>query len=132
MWFLRLAEFRGKNGNFRHSGEQIQKGDNYKWLWFGWDDNTLENGIVLEANGKDQISYTFENCEVAVKIFIEENTTICELVQSKIKLNENGEPATYLGCNSGWSFFMCNLKSILEGGIDLRNKNEKLTNLINA
>jgi hypothetical protein len=33
---------------------------------------------------------------------------------------------------SGWSFFMVNLKSILENGYDLRNKNEELKNVITA
>jgi hypothetical protein len=131
-WFLRLAEFRSQNGNFRHSGEQLKKGDSYKWLWHGWNDEMEGIGAILHANGKDQFSFSFEGCEVYVKIYTEENCTICELVQSKIASDASGTPSTYLGCSSGWSFFLCNLKSILEGGIDLRNKNENLTNLINA
>jgi hypothetical protein len=131
-WFLRSAEFRGVNGNFRHSGEQIKKGDEYKWLWFGSGDETVETGEVLNVNGKDQISFTFEGCEVLVKIYIEAHNTICELVQSKISVDEKSKISTYLGCSSGWSFFMTNMKSILEGGIDLRNRNEKLSNVINT
>lgn len=131
-WFLRTAEFRGVNGNFRHSGEQIMKGDEYKWHWFGWGDDTVETGEVLNANGSDQISFSFEGCIVHVNIYIEERSIICELVQSKISTDEKSKISTYLGCRSGWSFFMTNLKSILEGGIDLRNKNDKLSNLINA
>lgn len=131
-WFLRQADFRSQNGNFRHFREQIQKGDTYKWLWYGWDDETSETGEILSTNGVDQITFSFEKCEVEVKIYLEEDTTICELTQSKIATDEKSKVNTYMGCRSGWSFFMCNLKSILEGGIDLRNKNENLTNLINA
>ena len=131
-WFLRKAEFRAENGNFRHSGEQLRKEDQFKWHWFGWDDDTVEHGEILEANGKDSLSFTFEQCEVIVKIYDEGNTTICELSQVNIATDEKAKTSIYIGCKSGWSFFMCNLKSLLEGGIDLRNKNEKLTNLINA
>jgi len=131
-WFLKLAEFRSTNGNFRHSGEQLQKGDSYRWLWYGCNDGAEETGEVLEANGNDQISFSFEGAEVHIKIYKEEDVTICQLIQNKIALDKNGTPTSYLGCSSGWSFFMCNLKSILEGGLDLRNKNENLKNTINA
>jgi hypothetical protein len=32
----------------------------------------------------------------------------------------------------GWVFYLANLKSFPEGGIDLRNKNEKLKSVINS
>jgi hypothetical protein len=38
----------------------------------------------------------------------------------------------HLGCKTGWTFYLANLKSLMEGGIDLRNKNEKIQRVINA
>ncbi len=38
----------------------------------------------------------------------------------------------FIECGKGWTFYMTNLKSILEGGIDLRNKIESVKNVINA
>ena len=38
----------------------------------------------------------------------------------------------HIGCKTGWTFYMANMKSMLEGGIDLRNKNEKIQNVITA
>jgi hypothetical protein len=33
---------------------------------------------------------------------------------------------------TGWTFYLANLKSVLEGGLDLRNKNARLQRLVNA
>lgn len=32
----------------------------------------------------------------------------------------------------GWTFYLTNLKSILEGGFNLRNKNNKLGDVVNT
>lgn len=44
------------------------------------------------------------------------------------------DPARNLlvGCGEGWVFYLANLKSILEGGIDLRNKNDAIRNVLNS
>jgi hypothetical protein len=36
-----------------------------------------------------------------------------------------------LGCSNGWAFYLHNLKSVYEGGLDLRNKDPKLGVMIN-
>jgi hypothetical protein len=38
----------------------------------------------------------------------------------------------FIECGKGWTFYMTNLKSILEGGIDLSNKNMSMQNVINS
>lgn len=38
----------------------------------------------------------------------------------------------HIGCQMGWSFYLANLKSLYEGGIDLRYKKEKFTQVINS
>lgn len=37
-----------------------------------------------------------------------------------------------LSCKTGWTSYLANLKSVLEGGIDPRNKNEQLKAVINS
>jgi len=55
-----------------------------------------------------------------------------ELTQSQIPLDDHSRMSYYVGCTRGWTFYLANLKSILEGGIDLRNKNNKLLHVINT
>jgi hypothetical protein len=38
----------------------------------------------------------------------------------------------HVGCKAGWTFYLANLKSILEGGIDMRNKKTRLKEMLNS
>ncbi len=132
-WFLRLSEYKKPGGSLRADDEPAQKGDGYKWRWYGWSDETTEEGIVLDCNGKDFFKFSFGNagnCTVTIK---EENgTTIVELMQDEIPADETGMHQWHLGCKTGWTFYLANLKSLLEGGIDLRNRDEELKNVVNS
>lgn len=132
-WFLRLGEFYKPDGSLRSSTEYVQKADTYKWLWHGWPDETVEHGEILDCNGKDFFKFSFGkagNCSVTIK---EENgQTIVELTQDEIPDNDQGKHYWHLGCKTGWTFYLANLKSLLEGGIDLRNRDEGLKNVINS
>ena len=132
-WFLRLSEYKKPDDVLRKNNEPVQTGDTYKWLWHGWPDDVKEEGSILNCNGKNFIKFSFGkagNCSVSIK---EENdVTIVELVQDEIPDDEQGKQYWHLGCKTGWIFYLANLKSLLEGGIDLRNKNELLKNVINS
>ena len=132
-WFLRVAEFTMPNGGMRDHTAAIQAGDRYRWLWHGYDEATVERGLIEGANGRDSLQFTFAGrCLVSVNMTIEEGLTIVELRQENIPVDEDSRANYHLGCMTGWTFYLANLKSILEGGIDLRNKNEKLRKLVNA
>lgn len=132
LWFLRLAEFTSPQGNVRGRFEKIEQGDTYKWLWHGYDDNSVEYGEVLVADGSI-FRFTFGKagiCTVSVREVAGEN--VIELLQEQIPVDEKGKQYYHIGCQAGWTFYFANLKSILEGGIDLRNRNEQLRNMINS
>jgi len=132
-WFLRLSEYKKPNGTICGNKEQVEKGDGYKWLWHGWPDETVEHGTILDCNGKDFFKFSFGkagNCAVTIKK--EEGETIVELVQDNIPTDEQGMHYWHLGCKTGWTFYLANMKSLYEGGIDLRNRNEKLQEVINS
>ncbi len=132
-WFLRLAEFTKPSGILRDKNEFVQQGDKYKWLWFGYDDSVVEEKEILEANDNDVLRFSFSGgCIVTVSIKEEAGETICELVQQMPMNNESEQRYFFIECGKGWTFYMTNLKSILEGGIDLRNKNAAIQNVINA
>ena len=132
-WFLRLSEYKKADGNLRDRADYVQQGDSYRWRWHGWPDEVTEEGSVLECNGKDLFKFSFGkagNCAVTIKK--EDGETIVELVQDQIPDDEQGRHYWHLGCKTGWTFYLANLKSLLEGGIDLRNRNENLKNVINS
>ncbi len=132
-WFLRMSEYKSSGGELRKKNEAVQKGDTYGWRWHGWSDEVMETGTVLECNGKDYFKFSFGkagNCTVTIK---NENIhTIVELLQENIPDDDYGKHHWHVGCKTGWTFYLANLKSLCEGGIDLRNKHEQLQNMLNA
>ncbi len=57
---------------------------------------------------------------------------IVELVQYEIPVDEQGQVYCHNGCTKGRLFYLTNLKSILEDGVDFRNKNAGLKYVINS
>ena len=132
-WFLRVGEFKKEDGSLRGEEEIIKKGDSYKWLWYGYPDDTVEHGEILDCNSRDYLKFSFGkagNCAVTIKQ--EQGITIVELVQDNIPTDEKGMQYYHVGCKTGWTFYLANLKSLYEGGIDLRNRNEKLQEMLNS
>jgi uncharacterized protein YndB with AHSA1/START domain len=131
-WFLRRADFRGPDGQNRQGDEHVLKGDRYTWYWHGWPDETREQGEILNANGADMLAFSFGkagNCAVRIVPFRDER--IVELTQENIPVDEAGKRTWHIGCKTGWTFYMANLKSILEGGIDLRNRDLETGEFLN-
>lgn len=132
-WFLRLSEFTKPDNTLRNSDEFIKKDDTYRWLWHGYGDDMEERGTILEANGTDQIKFTFAGtCVVTISIKAEQETNVVELWQENIPTDDKSKANWHLGCSVGWTFYLANLKSLLEGGIDLRNKKEALKNVVSS
>jgi len=126
-WFLSKAIFYSQD-NKRISN--VENNNLYEWTWYA--QNTSETGKILKANGKDLIEFTFAgNCIVQIKITQDGDFTLVELTQKEIPIDELSKQNIRLGCAFGWSFYLLNLKSYLEGGIDLRNKDTTIKNVIN-
>lgn len=130
-WFLSKAEFAGPGNLSRGKDERFSAGDDYLWEWHGYANGSPERGQVLEANNHDFLSFTFaDESVVEVRILNEAGEKVVQLTQKRIGPDENLH--IYIGCGEGWTFYLANLKSILEGGIDLRNKNDKIQGVVNS
>ena len=132
-WFLRLAQFTKTDGSARPKNSHVEPGDNYKWLWFGYDDSAVEEREIIEANGWDSLQFSFSGgCIVTVSISQEQGETICALRQQMPMEDEQEQQHFFIECSAGWGFYLVNLKSVLEGGQDLRNKNVNLKQVISS
>lgn len=132
-WFLRLSEYKKRNGSMRDDTEPVEKGDTYKWLWHGWPDETVEYGEIIDLNETDRLQFSFGKAGICtVQIKTEEGENIVELTQEEIPTDEKNKQEFHVGCKTGWTFYLANMKSILEGGIDLRNKNKNLQHMLNS
>ena len=130
-WFLGGAVFIDENGVQRPNDSLAQANDDYICYFANKPGEVIIKGKVLQANGKDVYSFTFsKGCPVSITIYSEHNETIVELFESKLPTDEETIKKHYVGDSKGWIFYLTNLKSVLEGGLDLRNRNEDIKNVI--
>lgn len=129
-WFLEEVKCYDTDKNLITRDKTVENGFTYKWKWHLYDD--LMKGRILEANKKDLISFSFEGESVVeVKLRTEHEYTLVELTHKNIPTDNESKQYIRLGCASGWTFYLINLKSVYEGGLDLRNKDEQLHIMIN-
>ncbi|MFD0765324.1 SRPBCC domain-containing protein [Mucilaginibacter lutimaris] len=122
-WFLRKADFFTVPQRLRGNEEQISKEDTYTWYWHGYHNDVTQKGRILEANGHDRIKFTFTGDSiVTINLSTRNGLTIIELEQSNIPPEDDPEKNLFVQCKAGWTFYLTNLKSVIEGGRDLRNK----------
>jgi hypothetical protein len=108
-------------------------GDQYEWSWYGYPDTMIERGKILSANGKDRYSFTFsQGSVVEIFIYAESGETIVELTESNFPSDPQERIKYYVADIRGWTFYLANLKAVLEKNIDLRNRKEELQDVITA
>ena len=132
-WFLEKADFKSSDGQ-RKPDEMAQKGDKFDWKWNNWD--FTEKGEILKANGKDSISFTFgSGGNVHISLKLTDSSTEITLIQDEIPTDEKSKMDIFVGCITGWTFWLTNLKAYLEYGITLHSKGLKqkdTTDLVNS
>lgn len=136
-WFLRSCIYKRPDGLLLPPEHFAATGDKYSWLWFGYGDDSNENGVILQANGIDIFEFTFNangrnDMKVKVSFEVEKGEWRVNLHQYNIPEDDESKASYFVGCGEGWTFYLANLKSILEGGIDLRNKNEDIKKVVNS
>jgi uncharacterized protein YndB with AHSA1/START domain len=132
-WFLRMSEYSDPNGTLRSDDEPVQTGDTYRWRWFGYSDEVTETGEILDCNGTDFFKFRFGKAgDCSVRIYPEQDELIVELLQDNIPTDDKAKENWHIGCKTGWTFYLANMKSMFEGGIDLRNKDERIQDVINS
>jgi len=128
-WFLEKVVFQ-RNSEPIGPDASVENNDEYEWLWYLYDD--AMRGEIKQANGKDFIQFTFEgSCLVDVALEQKNEYVIVTLKQHNIPTDDQSMQFVRLGCTNGWTFYLANLKSVYEGGIDLRNKDGELGPMIN-
>jgi uncharacterized protein YndB with AHSA1/START domain len=101
---------------------QLKKDGNYEWTWIG---GYKEKGKILSIRKPSKLTFTFAGsiCEVDIKK--DKRGSLVNLHQYKIPVTEQHKSGTHLTCSNGWTFYLTNLKTYMEYGIDLRETNLK-------
>ena len=141
-WFLRNAVFKKADGTARPVDSTVEPGDTYTWFWHGSESsetatglelNGIDTGVVIDLNGVDHFRFRFAGeCIVTVKFREDRGLTVVELTQENIPHEEDPEKNLFVACSQGWTFHLTNLKSVYEGGLDLRNKDVSRKGMFNC
>ena len=131
-WFLKSANyFDSANNKVTNRNSSVENNFTYEWNWFLYD--LTEKGKIIRANGKDFFQFSFAGeCTVEVILTEKGEFVLVELTQKNIPTDDESKQHIRLGCDTGWAFYLVNLKSVLEGGLDLRNKNPEFKAMINS
>lgn len=145
-WFLRDGSFAPSEGRpakgkksrpapfpadqVRHEGEICQANDRYLWEWY-YDGGTSGEGWILEVRPPTRLRFTF-GAEMEVEVSIRKQGAWCvvELRQTGIPDTPQGRWEMHMGCRVAWAFFLTNLKSVAERGLDLRETERSRTRLL--
>jgi uncharacterized protein YndB with AHSA1/START domain len=130
-WFLGKTIFTDPEGRVRGDNEMAQAGDSHAMYFTFKPDEPIVKGKVLKTNGKDLFSFSFAgDVPVTITIYKEHGETIVELIESNLPTDAGSVAKQFVSDSKGWVFYLANLKSTLEGGLDLRNTNEEIKNVI--
>lgn len=129
-WFLEKVSFFDANQQLTDRNQNVDADHTYEWFWYLYADSM--KGKIVSANGKDKLQFTFEgNCLVNINLSQKDGYTIVELRHHNIPTDDYSKQYIRLGCSNGWHFYLTNLKSVFEGGLDLRNKDNNLNPMLN-
>ena len=122
-FFIARSVYTDQQGAVRDEHEQPRAGDTYQWQFR---QAFSVSGTISEIKQKQQFSFSFGPMQVDVYFRVLGNQTEVHLVQSNIPDTKSGKVFGHLNCRSCWVFFMTNLTSILDYGVDLRDENPDL------
>lgn len=128
-FYIDEATFTDADGRRRQSDEQYRAGDAYH---FEYVHDYRHGGEVLEVVDGQLVRFTFGPCEVAIRFRTVEgaggSAVEVDLHQTGCPLEDPERAWLHLNCRSCWIYFFTNLRSVLAGGPDIRDRDEPTWN----
>lgn len=144
-WFLRSAAFAPSDGPpplktrrdlvfppfdtlaNRPDSQRCEVNDRYRWEWY-YNGGIVGEQWVLSTRPPTKLTFGFGD-RMEVEVVLRKQGRMCEvgLRQYRIPTSPLAKQSLHLGCRVGWTFFLTNLKSVAEGGLDLRETSRSRT-----
>jgi uncharacterized protein YndB with AHSA1/START domain len=128
-FFIAEMKVTGSGGQARMEDDTIQKDDTYWWHYVH--DYTGQGQFL--SSSENQVRFTFgTSYQVEITAVPADNGTLLHLKQTGMSDSMEDRVHGSLNCRSCWINFIVNLKSVLEHGIDLRDKNPATTDSVSV
>jgi len=94
----------------------LKKNGTYEWTWYG---GFKDSGKILSVRKPSKLVFTFAGSKCEVQIKKNKRGSMVTLRQYSIP-DSDEHKVVHLSCSNGWTFYLTNLKTYMEYGIDLR------------
>ena len=118
-FFIDTAEHVSAQDTPRAADEVVQAGDRYHWKYV----HDFEHGGRFEVvDPGRRVQFTFGSMTVNIMFRDLGSATEVDLHQTGCEIDDPDRAWQHLNCRSCWIYFMTNLRSLLAGGPDLRDR----------
>ena len=118
-FFVEMMAVRNVNGCLLDPDELVSKGCHYVWRW---DSGALVAGEFLDVLPGRELSFTFGESKVRIRLQPHESGTILDLCQYDMEDTEQNRMHLFTNCRAAWVYFLTVLKTLLEHGVDGRDR----------
>ena len=129
-WMVFESTLVDPDGNEREPGATARQGDRFR---SGWHTGLSGESEVLEVRPNEMVRFTMMDGAVEVEAALEQledGPVMVTMTQTQGGFDEENL-RMLLGFKEGWAFYLANLKSVLEGGKDLRNFTHDIEHRLN-
>lgn len=124
-FFLEEAVHRSQGGSVRGPEEMAQTGDAYEWSYLH---HFKHGGTFTQVVENELLAFTFGSMAVSIRFSEHEGATLVDLHQTGCSTEDPQRAWDHVNCRSCWIYFMTNLRSVLQGSPDLRDRAHPLWN----
>ena len=118
-FFIGQAEHRAPDGTPRGRDAIVQLGDTYQWTYLH---DFAHGGTFLAVEPDRLVRFTFGDMTVQVRLRTVGDATEVDLHQTGCATEDPARAWQHVNCRSCWIYFLTNLRSVLAGGEDLRDR----------
>jgi hypothetical protein len=127
-WFIGSATYSTSDGLPRAHVARVHMGDDYLWKWL---DKDLElTGQVLNVTHLS-VTFSFGEAGTVTMSARQEADRVRVTIAQEALPDKPYDKEAFVNCYVCWSFFLLNLKSVLEHHIDLREREIDDDELVN-
>jgi hypothetical protein len=127
-WFIGTAQYTNADGQPRADVAHARERDSYHWRWLNKD---LELSGQVTLVTPDSIAFTFGDAGTVMMSIRQEGDRVRVTIRQEAWPDRDYDKEAWVNCYVCWSFFLLNLKSVLEHGIDLRETAVNEDELVN-
>lgn len=125
-WFVAKCAYFAPDGS---EVEEAVAGGTYRWEWI---ESTKEESKVIAVDATTlRFGWYKDKGELEVRFKQAGDETLMELTQTMNGGTDAERLDAQVDCKLGWTFFLSNLKSVYEGGLDLRETDPERVPVLN-